>query len=56
LLNSRPNSTARTPNNGTPVKIPPQRIPTYFCTEIEEQIQAMVQDDTIEKVQAHGCP
>jgi len=37
------------PTNGTPVKIPPQRIPVLFCTEIEEQIQAMMQDDIIEK-------
>jgi len=37
------------PTNRTPVKIPPQRIPALFCTVIEEQIQAMVQDGIIEK-------
>jgi len=43
------------PTNGTPVKITPQIIPAHFCIE-EEQIQAMLQDDIIEKVQSHGCP
>ena len=37
------------PTNGTPVKIPPRRIPAHFRAQVEEQIQAMLQDGIIEK-------
>jgi len=37
------------PTNGAPVKIPPRRIPAHFRAEVEEQIQAMLQDGIIEE-------
>ena len=30
------------PTTGTPVKVPPQRIPANYCSEIENQIQTML--------------
>ena len=37
------------PTTGTPVKVPPRRIPAKYRVEIEEQIQAMPKEEIIEE-------
>ena len=37
------------PTTGTPVKVPPRRIPANYRVEVEEQIQAMLEEGIIEE-------
>ena len=37
------------PTTGTPVKVPPRRIPTNYRSEIENQIHIMLQEGVIEE-------
>ena len=37
------------PTTGTPVKVPPCRIPANYCSEVESQIQMILEEGVIEE-------
>ena len=37
------------PTTSSPVKVPPRRIPANYCSEVENQIQAMLREGVIEE-------
>ena len=37
------------PTTGTPVKVPPRRIPANYCQDVERQIQTLLKDGIIEE-------